>query len=112
LVFFLFFTDCFLPQAAPILLFFWLCAFIKNRTLPKRVHEIDIDVRLPFLPSLRDSTDSLPFSDSQTGRKSWLTAEEMNLYRAERRNAPFLTRYVLSSSLLPSFRTDSYSSVL
>lgn len=25
---------------------------------------------------------------SQTGRKSWLTVEEMRLYRAERANAP------------------------
>lgn len=59
-----------LSSAAPVLLFFWLCGYIKNRTLPKKVHEIDID----------------------TGRKSWLTAEEMNMYRAERRNAPFLVR--------------------
>ncbi|GAA5975183.1 hypothetical protein JCM11641_004384 [Rhodosporidiobolus odoratus] len=54
----------------PIVLFFWLCAYIKNRTLPYKVHEIDID----------------------TGRKSWLTVEEMRLYRAERRNAPWHIR--------------------
>ncbi|GAA5892691.1 uncharacterized protein JCM6883_007441 [Sporobolomyces salmoneus] len=56
--------------AAPILLFFWLCAFIKNRTLPYRAHEIDLD----------------------TGRKAWFTAEEMNQFRAERRAAPFHVR--------------------
>ncbi|GEM08303.1 amino acid transmembrane transporter [Rhodotorula toruloides] len=56
--------------AAPILLFFWLCAYIKNRTLPRKVHEIDVD----------------------TGRKTWFTAEEMNAYRAERRAAPFYVR--------------------
>ncbi|GAA5883838.1 hypothetical protein JCM16303_007406 [Sporobolomyces ruberrimus] len=56
--------------AAPILLFFWLCAYLKNRTTPYKAHEIDLD----------------------TGRKSWFTAEEMNLWRAERRQAPFFTR--------------------
>ncbi|BGP07290.1 Amino-acid permease inda1 [Rhodotorula toruloides] len=56
--------------AAPILLFFWLCAYIKNRTLPRKVHEIDVD----------------------TGRKTWFTAEEMNAYRAERKAAPFYIR--------------------
>ncbi|GAA5866545.1 hypothetical protein JCM8547_005451 [Rhodosporidiobolus lusitaniae] len=56
--------------AAPILLFFWLCAFIKNRTLPYKTHEIDID----------------------TGRKCWFTVEEMEEYRAERRNAPWYKR--------------------
>ncbi|GAA5886560.1 hypothetical protein JCM5296_005328 [Sporobolomyces johnsonii] len=56
--------------AAPILLFFWLCAYIKNRTLPYKAHEIDLD----------------------TGRKCWFTAQEMNAYRAERKNAPFHVR--------------------
>ncbi|GAA5937504.1 amino acid permease GAP1 [Sporobolomyces koalae] len=56
--------------AAPILLFFWLCAYLKNRTLPYKAHEIDLD----------------------TGRKAWYTAEEMNTWRAERKQAPFLTR--------------------
>ncbi|GAA5954880.1 hypothetical protein JCM21900_004975 [Sporobolomyces salmonicolor] len=56
--------------AAPVLLFFWLCAYIKNRTLPYKAHEIDLD----------------------TGRKCWFTAAEMNAYRAERKNAPFHTR--------------------
>ncbi|GAA5836294.1 hypothetical protein JCM3766R1_003482 [Sporobolomyces carnicolor] len=56
--------------AAPILLFFWLCAFIKNRTLPYKAHEIDLD----------------------TGRKCWFTAEEMNQFRAERKAAPFHVR--------------------
>ncbi|GAA5953491.1 hypothetical protein JCM3765_005051 [Sporobolomyces pararoseus] len=56
--------------AAPILLFFWLCAYIKNRTLPYKAHEIDLD----------------------TGRKAWFTAEEMNAFRAERKTAPFHVR--------------------
>ncbi|GAA5975159.1 hypothetical protein JCM5350_000163 [Sporobolomyces pararoseus] len=56
--------------AAPILLFFWLCAYIKNRTLPYKAHEIDLD----------------------TGRKAWFTAEEMNAFRAERKKAPFHIR--------------------
>ncbi|GAA6041879.1 hypothetical protein JCM8097_004527 [Rhodosporidiobolus ruineniae] len=56
--------------ALPILLFFWICAYIKNRTLPYKVHEIDID----------------------TGRKCWFTAEEMNEWRAERKNAPWWKR--------------------
>ncbi|GAA6058864.1 hypothetical protein JCM10212_002808 [Sporobolomyces blumeae] len=56
--------------AAPILLFFWLCAWIKNRTLPYKAHEIDLD----------------------TGRKSWFTADEMNAWRAERKQAPFHVR--------------------
>ncbi|GAA5920031.1 hypothetical protein JCM1841_000388 [Sporobolomyces salmonicolor] len=56
--------------AAPVLLFFWLCAYMKNRTLPYKAHEIDLD----------------------TGRKCWFTAAEMNAYRAERKNAPFHTR--------------------
>ncbi|BGP47346.1 Amino-acid permease inda1 [Rhodotorula kratochvilovae] len=56
--------------AAPVLLFFWLCAYIKNRTLPYKAHEIDLD----------------------TGRKAWFTAEEMNQWRAERRAAPLHVR--------------------
>ncbi|BGP15258.1 hypothetical protein JCM10213_001609 [Rhodosporidiobolus nylandii] len=64
-------SDFFLVYlAAPVLIFFWLCAYIKNRTLPYKVHEIDID----------------------TGRKCWFTAEEMNLWRAERKNAPLHVR--------------------
>ncbi|SDA03329.1 BZ3500_MvSof-1268-A1-R1_Chr7-1g09380 [Microbotryum saponariae] len=56
--------------AMPVLLFFWVVAFLWKRTLPQRAHDIDLD----------------------TGRKSWLTVEEMRLYREERRNAPFFTR--------------------
>ncbi|GAA6053852.1 hypothetical protein JCM3770_004749 [Rhodotorula araucariae] len=56
--------------AAPVLLFFWLCAYAKNRTLPYKAHEIDLD----------------------TGRKAWFTAEEMNQWRAERRAAPLHVR--------------------
>lgn len=84
--------------AAPILLFFWLCAYIKNRTLPRKVHEIDVDVRFrtPPLVCLFPRT-ALPHADpllpsAQTGRKTWFTAEEMNAYRAERKAAPFYIR--------------------
>ncbi|KAI5474978.1 hypothetical protein MNV49_002131 [Pseudohyphozyma bogoriensis] len=56
--------------AAPVVLLFWIGAFIWKRTLPKKAHEIDID----------------------TGRKSWLTVEEMRAYRAERAAAPFHVR--------------------
>ncbi|KDE08980.1 hypothetical protein MVLG_00703 [Microbotryum lychnidis-dioicae p1A1 Lamole] len=56
--------------AMPVLLFFWVAAFLWKRTLPQRAHDIDLD----------------------TGRKSWLTVEEMRLYREDRRNAPFFTR--------------------
>ncbi|GJN89609.1 hypothetical protein Rhopal_002596-T1 [Rhodotorula paludigena] len=56
--------------AAPVLLFFWLCAYIKNRTLPYKAHEIDLD----------------------TGRKCWFTSEEMNQWRAERKAAPLYIR--------------------
>ncbi|GJN89896.1 hypothetical protein Rhopal_002885-T1 [Rhodotorula paludigena] len=56
--------------AAPILLFFWLCAYIKNRTLPYKASEIDLD----------------------TGRKCWFTVEEMRTWRAERKAAPWHIR--------------------
>ncbi|GAA5846736.1 hypothetical protein JCM5353_006676 [Sporobolomyces roseus] len=56
--------------AAPILLAFWLAAYIKNRTLPYKASEIDLD----------------------TGRKSWFTVEEMRQWRAERASAPFHVR--------------------
>jgi amino acid permease len=63
--------------AAPILLLFWIIGFAWKRTLPKRAHEIDLD----------------------TGRKSWLTVEDMRAYRAERRKAPLYTE---SSSRIAS----------
>ncbi|KAL8283798.1 hypothetical protein RQP46_005230 [Phenoliferia psychrophenolica] len=56
--------------AAPVMLGFWLAAFIWKRSWPRKASEIDID----------------------TGRKSWLTVEEMRLYRAERRCAPWYIR--------------------
>lgn len=52
--------------AAPILIGFWIIGYAWKRTLPKRASEIDLD----------------------TGRKSWLTVEEMRAYRAERATAP------------------------
>ncbi|GAA5953501.1 hypothetical protein JCM3765_005055 [Sporobolomyces pararoseus] len=56
--------------ALPVLLFFWAGAIIKKRTRPWKISEIDID----------------------TGRKCWDTAEELNLWRAERRKAPLYVR--------------------
>lgn len=52
--------------AAPVLLLFYIIGYVWKRQLPKRASEIDLD----------------------SGRKSWLTVEEMRAYRAERRNAP------------------------
>ena len=49
---------------------FWIGAFIWKRTTPLRAHEIDLD----------------------TGRKSWLTVEEMRQYRAERKLAPWYVK--------------------
>ncbi|KAF5360267.1 hypothetical protein D9758_009117 [Tetrapyrgos nigripes] len=56
--------------AAPILIVFWIGGYLWKRTKPKRAHEIDLD----------------------TGRKSWLTVEEMREYRAERAQAPLYIR--------------------
>jgi amino acid transporter len=56
--------------AAPILIGFWIVGYAWKRTLPKRASEIDLD----------------------TGRKSWLTVEEMRAYRAERASAPLRVR--------------------
>ncbi|PPQ70266.1 hypothetical protein CVT26_014555 [Gymnopilus dilepis] len=56
--------------AAPVMILFWVVAYLWKRTLPQRAHEIDLD----------------------TGRKSWLTVEEMREYRAERARAPFYIR--------------------
>jgi amino acid transporter len=51
----------------PILIAMWIGGYLWKRTLPKRAHDIDLD----------------------TGRKSWLTAEEGRAYRAERATAPW-----------------------
>ncbi|GAA5902299.1 hypothetical protein JCM6882_000495 [Rhodosporidiobolus microsporus] len=56
--------------AAPVLLLFWIIAYLKNRTLPYKASEIDID----------------------TGRKCWFTVEEMEEFRAERKRAPMYLR--------------------
>ncbi|KAG6878966.1 hypothetical protein C0992_006260 [Termitomyces sp. T32_za158] len=53
----------------PIILIFWTIGYIWKRTLPKAIADIDLD----------------------TGRKSWLTVEEMRAYREARKDAP---RYV------------------
>jgi len=52
------------------MILFYIIGYAWKRTLPQRAHEIDLD----------------------SGRKSWLTAEEMNAYRAERRKAPLYKR--------------------
>lgn len=56
--------------AMPVILAMWFGAWVWKRTTPLRASEIDLD----------------------TGRKSWLTVEEMRAYRAERKAAPFWTR--------------------
>lgn len=56
--------------AAPIMLLFWIAGYAWKRQRPLRSHEIDLD----------------------TGRKSWLTAEEMRAYHAERSNVSFPLR--------------------
>ncbi|KAJ3865198.1 APC amino acid permease [Lentinula novae-zelandiae] len=56
--------------AAPIILAFWIGGYLWKRTMPWRAHEIDLD----------------------TGRKSWLTVEEMRQYRADRKAAPSYVR--------------------
>lgn len=56
--------------AAPIVILFWIGGYIWKRTLPRRAHEIDLD----------------------TGRKSWLTVEEMREYRAMRAQAPWYVK--------------------
>ena len=56
--------------AVPVMILFYAIGYAWKRTLPQRAHEIDLD----------------------SGRKSWLTAEEMNEWRAERRRAPWYVR--------------------
>jgi amino acid transporter len=56
--------------AAPIVILFWVGGFLWKRTLPRKAHEIDLD----------------------TGRKSWLTVEEMREYRAMRAQAPLYVK--------------------
>ncbi|KAH0578859.1 hypothetical protein H2248_003051 [Termitomyces sp. 'cryptogamus'] len=54
----------------PIVLLFWIIGYIWKRTLPKAINDIDLD----------------------TGRKSWLTVDEMRAYRESRKNAPLYVR--------------------
>ncbi|KAK1227092.1 Amino-acid permease inda1 [Marasmius sp. AFHP31] len=56
--------------AAPIIIAFWVVGYAWKRERPRRASEIDID----------------------SGRKSWLTVEDMRAYRAERAKAPFHIR--------------------
>ncbi|KAJ3547145.1 hypothetical protein NMY22_g1763 [Coprinellus aureogranulatus] len=56
--------------AVPVMLLFYIGGYAWKRTLPRRAHQIDLD----------------------SGRKSWLTAQEMNEWRAERKRAPFYVR--------------------
>ncbi|KAF9560800.1 hypothetical protein CPC08DRAFT_664998 [Agrocybe pediades] len=55
---------------APVMILFYAIGYFWKRTLPQRAHEIDLD----------------------SGRKSWLTVEEMREYRAERKRAPLHIR--------------------
>ncbi|KAF8147988.1 APC amino acid permease [Crassisporium funariophilum] len=52
--------------AMPVMILFYVVGYAWKRTLPQRAHEIDLD----------------------SGRKSWLTVEEMREWRAERKRAP------------------------
>ncbi|KAF9021343.1 amino-acid permease inda1 [Hymenopellis radicata] len=56
--------------AVPVMILFYVGGYVWKRQRPKRASEIDLD----------------------SGRKSWLTVEEMRAYRAERRNAPWYVR--------------------
>jgi amino acid transporter len=56
--------------SVPVLLAMYAAAFIWRRTTPHRAHEIDLD----------------------TGRKSWLSVEEMRAWRAERAAQPWWKR--------------------
>lgn len=56
--------------AAPVLIAFYIGGLLWKRRWPQSASEIDLD----------------------TGRKSWLTVEEMRAYRAERANAPLYKR--------------------
>lgn len=63
--------DFFLSYLAlPVMIGFYIVGYWWKRTTPKRVHEIDLD----------------------TGRKVWLTVEEMRAWRAERARAPLRIR--------------------
>ena len=53
--------------AFPILLAFWVIGYLWKRTLPRKASQIDLN----------------------TGRKSWLTVENMKEWRAERAKAPW-----------------------
>ncbi|KAL9709675.1 Amino acid permease [Leucoagaricus gongylophorus] len=56
--------------AFPVLIISYIIGIAWKRTLPQRAHRINLD----------------------SGRKSWYTAEEMNAWRAERREAPLHIR--------------------
>ncbi|WWC61494.1 uncharacterized protein I303_104078 [Kwoniella dejecticola CBS 10117] len=56
--------------AAPIMLGFYIFGYLWKRTTPRKASQIDLD----------------------TGRKSWLTVEDMRAYRAERAAAPLYVR--------------------
>ncbi|KJA14768.1 hypothetical protein HYPSUDRAFT_208447 [Hypholoma sublateritium FD-334 SS-4] len=56
--------------AFPVMILFYIIGYAWKRTLPQRASEIDLD----------------------TGRKSWLTVEEMRAWRASRKEAPLHIR--------------------
>ena len=56
--------------AAPVMIFFYVLGYLIWRRKPQKASEIDLD----------------------TGRKSWLTVEEMRQYRAERALAPWYVK--------------------
>lgn len=82
--------------AAPIMILFWVIGYVWKRTLPKSLSEIDLDVRF-VMSSCVVVTD---FFFDQSGRKSWLTVEEM---REVRLKLPSFLRFpMLIFSLLSS----------
>jgi len=56
--------------AVPVMILFYAIGYAWKRTLPKKASDIDLD----------------------SGRKSWLTVQEMREYRAERKRAPVYVR--------------------
>ncbi|KIJ50402.1 hypothetical protein M422DRAFT_27391 [Sphaerobolus stellatus SS14] len=56
--------------AVPVIILLYIAGFVWKRTFPQRSHEIDLD----------------------SGRKSWLTVEEMREWRADRKRAPIYLR--------------------
>jgi hypothetical protein len=76
--------------AFPVMILFYIVGYIWKRTLPQRAHEIDID----------------------TGRKSWLTVEEMKQVRPHRHcSLQAVSSFVSFPSTVPNARLLLFTSV-